>query len=267
MARKLVGGSLSFDHAADVYDATRAFPDHVATKLTDALLAEIAAAGAGHLLEIGVGTGRISRPLMERGVRVMGLDIAPRMLARLREQLAPQHTPPDLMVGDATQLPFASGSFRAVLAVHVLHLVSDWQRALDEIRRVLASGGVFIHHCTRYHGDNPWRPSVDKWNEMLAARNFVRRGRPADEQIESKLRSLGGSVRREVYAEDEERTAPSYFLNRTRNRVDSWSWEIPDDLFADCLPEYERWMLEHYGELDREHVQRVTYELEVWSFA
>ena len=116
MDRRMISGSVSFDRAADIYDATRALPDAVARRLTDALVAEIEAARADRVLEIGIGTGRISRPLSERGVRVCGVDISPRMLARLREQLGPRHLPPDLALGDATRLPLASASFQAVIA-------------------------------------------------------------------------------------------------------------------------------------------------------
>ena len=264
---RLVGGSLSFDHAADTYDATRALPERVAAKLTDALLAELAAAGADRLLEIGAGTGRIARPLMERGVRVTGVDLAPRMLARLREQLGPQHVTPHLVLGDATRLPLASASFCAALMVHVLHLVSSMQTALAEVRRVLAPGGVFVHHYTRYLGDNPWDASAAKWDELLASRKFTRRRRPDRADIQAALRALGGASGLLAYAEDEERTTPAEWLALTARRVNSWTWEIPDGLFAECLVEYEAWCHAHYGDLDREYVQQVRYELEVWSFA
>jgi ubiquinone/menaquinone biosynthesis C-methylase UbiE len=265
MTQRLVGGSVSFDHAADGYDATRSDPDEVSVRLTEALQRELAAAGTDGLLEIGIGTGRISRPLMERGVHVTGVDIAPRMMAKLRQQLGPLHTPPHLLLADATALPFASQAFRAVLAVHVLHLVSSWQTALDEIQRVLTTGGVFIHH-SQHHEPDTWGPSAEKWNELLTRRGYTRRPRPSPEQIASKLESLGASLQTNVYAELEERTTASFFLERTRDRIDSWSWEVPDDLFAQCLPEYEAFMREHYGDLDREFVQRATFELEVWSF-
>lgn len=104
----IVGGSVSFDRAADFYDVTRALPTHIARKLTDALVVELAAANATHVLEVGIGTGRISRPLAERGVRVCGVDIALRMLARLRDQLDTQHVSPDLLRADTTRLPIAS---------------------------------------------------------------------------------------------------------------------------------------------------------------
>ncbi len=41
-------------------------------------------AGEGGALELGIGTGRIARPLAERGVRVAGIDNSDAMLARLR---------------------------------------------------------------------------------------------------------------------------------------------------------------------------------------
>lgn len=67
--------SISFDRAADFYDATRALPRQVMQGLTAALLDEIRAADAKTVLEVGVGTGRIARPLLERGVHVCGVDI------------------------------------------------------------------------------------------------------------------------------------------------------------------------------------------------
>ena len=267
MSPKLVGGSVSFDHAADTYDATRAWPEHVHTALTDALLAELRAAGAERLLEVGVGTGRISRPLMARGVRVTGVDIAPRMLQRLREQLGAEHTPPHLLLGDATRLPFADASFPAALIVHVLHLLSDWRRAIDELRRVLAPGGVFIHGTHHYPGDNPWTPSLQKRDEIIAALGGVSRKRADHDDINGALSASGGSVCTAVYADDEERTAPAEWLQRTRDRIDSWSWEIPEEVFPEFFARYEQWCREHYGDLERRYVQRVTYELEVWSFA
>ena len=45
-------------------------------------LAELA--GDGAALELGVGTGRIARPLAQRGVDVHGIDLSSAMVARLR---------------------------------------------------------------------------------------------------------------------------------------------------------------------------------------
>lgn len=258
--------SVSFDRAADFYDETRAEPPDVAAKLTGTLLRELAALGADRMLEVGVGTGRISRPLMERGVRVTGADIAPRMMARLRDQLGPDVTQPDLLLADATALPFAAGAFRALLMTHVLHLVSSYEAALDEVRRVVEPGGAFVHCVTQFSGDDPWQPSREKGIEMLDTRGVVRRVRPSDEQIEEKLRALGGSLRREVYADVEWRTTPSYWVECARNRVDSWTWEVPDEIYPAFFAEYEQWMREHYGDLEREHPRQLHHAIDVWTF-
>ncbi|MGD0116390.1 MAG: class I SAM-dependent methyltransferase [Dehalococcoidia bacterium] len=258
--------SISFDRVADTYDKTRALPEDVAQKLTNALLAEIAAAGADRVLEVGVGTGRIARPLAERGVRVLGVDIAPRMLARLREQLGPQHTPPDLLMGDATRLPLVSASFGAVLAIHVLHLVSPWQTALEELRRVLAPGGVLIGDNTRSRTSGEWAVGSAKWRELLATRNLAPRARPGPDEIHSTLRALGGSCRVVTFAEAEVRRTPEQNLERIRSRSHSWTWEIPDGLFAECLADFEQWYRHRYGNMEKELVLHVSYSIEAWSF-
>ena len=259
--------SISFDRAADFYDATRALPDAVQRRLIDAIAGEISSVGADHVLEVGVGTGRIARPLAARGVRVCGVDISPRMLARLGRQLGGEEVAPDLLLGDVTRLPIASRSFRAVLVIHLLHLVPSWELAIEEMRRVIAAGGVVIRYNERYVSETKWgAASIAKWDELLAQRSFSRRVRPRPEQIQGKLRALGGSPRVETVAESEDRNTPARILDVTRRRIHSWTWEIPDDLFFECLEGYEQWLRGQYEDMSKELVDRVFYELEVWSF-
>jgi len=48
-----------------------------------------------------------------------------------------------LVLGDATTLSFAEGTFQAALLFGVLHHIGDWRRAVAEVCRVLVPGGVF----------------------------------------------------------------------------------------------------------------------------
>jgi SAM-dependent methyltransferase len=94
-------------------------------------------------LEIGVGTGRIALPLAERGIHLVGVDLARSMLSRLVGK-AGGISALDLVAADVTQLPLADASVDAVLGCHVLHLIPDWRGALGEASRVLRPGGVLL---------------------------------------------------------------------------------------------------------------------------
>lgn len=136
--------SISFDFAADFYDATRGFPPGVGTEIADSLLSKLE--NRSSILEVGVGTGRILLPLVEQGerlpdYRILGVDISLRMLSRLRSKIHSGLLAPPLVLGDARYLPFAAGQFDVVLMVHLIHLILDWQSALMESRRVLGSKG------------------------------------------------------------------------------------------------------------------------------
>jgi SAM-dependent methyltransferase len=82
----------------------------------------------GPILDLACGSGGSARVLTDEfGLRAIGLD------AR-REGPA--------IRGDAIQLPFREGSMRGVLVECALSTLGDQPRALAEIRRVLAPGGV-----------------------------------------------------------------------------------------------------------------------------
>lgn len=68
------------ERVADRYDDEHGFLGSVAQEVV--LLTELAAPGT-RVLELGVGTGRVALPLVERGLDVTGIDASPNMLARL----------------------------------------------------------------------------------------------------------------------------------------------------------------------------------------
>jgi SAM-dependent methyltransferase len=186
------------------------------------------------------------------------------MLDRLVGQLGPQHIAPDLLLGDATRLALANGSFRAVVLCHILHLVSGWEQAVAEIRRALAPGGVIIHFCDRFLREDRVDTGFAKWDELFAARGFSRTKRPWFKDMNAVFARLGGTRRtREVARRHDERTL-MWLMKETRGRVGSWTWEIPEEIFPECCDEWERWARDEFGE-DLSDV--TVYELDVWSFA
>jgi ubiquinone/menaquinone biosynthesis C-methylase UbiE len=255
--------SVSFDKAAGYYDRTRTIPAAIANAQRDAILAELGNVGADRLLEIGIGTGLVSRPLMERGVHVTGVDISPKMLGRLRQQLTDAHAPPHLLLGDATRLPFAAGAFPAIVMSHVFHVVADVERTLDEITRVLAPGGVFLHDRTRYSESNPWHASYAAREELMASLGVVVRHRPTPTEIERGLQARGGSLRVARYAERTVENVAEGMLAQARSNLFSWSWGVAEDTFQAFLGKYDQWCREHYTQ--DEYV--IAHEMEVWTFA
>jgi len=121
--------AISFDRVAERYDSTRGLPEEV-MKVVLAAFEKIMSRDT-LVLDAGVGTGRFAIPLQERGFEVVGLDVAPKMLAKAREKGLQ-----NLFRGDLCFMPFMDDSFQFTISVHVLHLIKDWRCALSEIGRV-----------------------------------------------------------------------------------------------------------------------------------
>ena len=170
-----MSGSISFDPVADRYDDTRGYSAEVAERIATGLMRVGSVAASNHLLEIGIGTGRIALPLLREGVHVTGVDISPLMVERLRAKLAQQQAiRPDrswgkltLAMADMTALPFDDGSFDAAVGVHVLHLVPEWRKALDEALRVVRRGGALLMGQDVHGGSSPNGVLQDQWREIV----------------------------------------------------------------------------------------------------
>jgi SAM-dependent methyltransferase len=93
--------------------------------------------GGGRILDLGGGSGMISRLLMEKPATQMAcLDISHAMLV---------HSPVPGIQADAMVLPFATASFDLVVSAAFLHHLPGLEpRVLDEIQRVLTPGGRVV---------------------------------------------------------------------------------------------------------------------------
>jgi ubiquinone/menaquinone biosynthesis C-methylase UbiE len=203
---------------------------------------------------------------MERGVRVTGVDIAPAMMARLLDQLTPAHTPPDLLLADATSLPFSGKAFPAILFVHVLHLIPGWRRAVAEMLRVLAPDGVILSSWDQTAGSSDWDIADKWWKKQLREAGFKPRRRARIDQIGRAFERAGATTKALVVAERPETSTVREELELTRNRIHSWNWEIPDPLYHELLPRHEEWALERFGGPETELRRTVGYHLQAWRF-
>lgn len=95
------------------------------------------------VLNIGVGTGLFERLAIEAGIQIYALDPSQRSIDALRERLGLGDR---AQVGYSQQMPFADGSFDAVVISEVMEHLSDevLEGTLVEIGRVLAPGGWLV---------------------------------------------------------------------------------------------------------------------------
>jgi phosphatidylethanolamine/phosphatidyl-N-methylethanolamine N-methyltransferase len=102
------------------------------------------------VLELGVGTGT-SFPAYPRHCEVIGIDLAPDMLAQARDKIAKNawsHL--TVMEMNALDLAFPDDSFDYVTAFHTVTVVPDPVKMLAEAKRVCRPGGkiVIVNHFT-----------------------------------------------------------------------------------------------------------------------
>lgn len=114
------------------------------------------------LLDIGIGTG-LSLPFYPQDLNVVGLDISEGMLGKAKcriEELSLRQA--RLALADAMRLPFEDDSFDHILVSHVITVVSDPVRLIDEIRRVGKPGCriVVINH---FQSGNSIMALLEKW--------------------------------------------------------------------------------------------------------
>ena len=92
------------------------------------------------VLLVGVGTGA-DLPLLPAGVRAVGLDLSPDMLARAQAKLPLMGRDVTLVQGDAQALPPGLEGFDAAVLHLVLSVVPDGTACLQETLRALRPGG------------------------------------------------------------------------------------------------------------------------------
>lgn len=118
-----------------------------------ALFERYGLAGPLHILDLGCGTGEITRRLAQRYPQALltGIDILPQNLAVAREVSTDYGARITYAEGDAFALAHEDASFDLVVCRHMSQAVPDFAHVLDEITRVLRPGG-WLHLLSEDYG-------------------------------------------------------------------------------------------------------------------
>lgn len=106
-------------------------------------LSELADGGA--VLEFGIGTGRLALPLLERGIKVHGIEGSAEMAGKLRQKPGGDRIP--VIIGDFSQADAGRRFALVVLAVNTIFALPHQQAQVDCFRnaaRHLAPAGRFV---------------------------------------------------------------------------------------------------------------------------
>ena len=150
---------------------------------------QLLAGASGKVLEIGAGTGlNLSRYPAGLEELVLAEPGGP-MADRIDLSRAPDGVPARLVRAAAEELPFADSSFDTVVSTLVLCTVSDPDRSLAEVARVLRPGGRLLF-CEHVAAERGWRRALQRGavRPWAAFADGCRCDRPTLATIESRLR-------------------------------------------------------------------------------
>ena len=95
------------------------------------------------VLDLGCGTGENLIPLLERGARVIGMDISPDLIAIAQKRLDDAHLEASLRAGDAYKTGLPDEFVDAIFCMALIHHL-DIELVRDEMWRILRKGGAVI---------------------------------------------------------------------------------------------------------------------------
>jgi len=201
----------SYDELAATY-TERLFTELAGKPLDRHLLNRLAEDVRGHGLvaDLGCGPGHVARYLHDQGVRMLGIDLSPRMIDSARQRS------PDIefRVGDMRALDLPAGALAGIVAFYSLIHIGEPEMGatLRELRRVLAPGGLLLvaFHIGEetVHRDELWGHPVSLDFRFLMPSPMVAR------LIEAGFVVLE-RVEREPYPEVEHPSRRCYLLARS----------------------------------------------------
>ena len=154
MSRIHPAAAVGFARAADVYEQAR--PSYPAEAV--AWIGEQIGLGPGRVVvDVGAGTGKLTRLLIPSGARVIAVE----PIAEMRDQLAAASPGAELLDGTAESLPLPDESVDAITVAQAFHWF-DQNEALPEFHRVLRPGGSLVLIWNKRDLEDPLQAAIEE---------------------------------------------------------------------------------------------------------
>ncbi|PIO49085.1 MAG: methyltransferase type 11 [[Chlorobium] sp. 445] len=244
--------AMSFRDIATSYNKINAIPEKAALQIGK-VIAHVVGKHSS-ILDIGAGAGRITIPIAVAGCSVTALDCEPKMLEELERQIKEFSLNIKTVVGDATKLPFADQTFDAVFTSNLLHLVPEWEKAIDEAIRVMKFGGVFIQGRDWVAPESCFARLRNKLRENVAALDpNLKPTAAAGPALFQALEKRGGKNEPEIIAARWTiSTSPAQVLAQMEARTFNETWQLEEGLLREALGRTRGWAREQWHSLTRE---------------
>ena len=141
------------------------------------------------VLELACGSGQLSFRLARYAKLWEATDFSENMIEEAKKKEKSSNL--NFSVQDATNLPYADGSFDAVVIANALHIMPEPHRAMSEICRVLKEGGTLIAP-TFIHGEGRRYRFRIKMMNLIGFKTYSKWN--ADEFVEY-IKSYGYEIR------------------------------------------------------------------------
>lgn len=103
--------------------------------------ARLGLTSAERVLDVACGTGNLAIPAARSGASVVGIDIAPNLIAQAKSRAMSEGLTIDFETGNAERLRFSDGTFDTVVTMFGAMFAGRPERAAAELLRVTRAGG------------------------------------------------------------------------------------------------------------------------------
>jgi SAM-dependent methyltransferase len=142
--------AIGFASAADLYERARpSYPQEA----IDWLVAQTRLGPGSTVVDLGAGTGKLTRLLLPSGARVVAVEPIAEMRAHIHGA--------EVLDGTAEAMPLPDGAADVVTVAQAFHWF-DHDRALPEIHRVLREGGKLVIVWNMRDLDDPMQRGVEE---------------------------------------------------------------------------------------------------------